>query len=383
MTREEAYAHIGKLAEEHALILQAFGGVMTIVPHSYNMRSSLLVFAVFAVLAVAVSASRLHGDAKRKDLIEAVNNAGTTWRAGMNSRFAGKPYHSIKRQLGVIDENPPAWERLPLHVHTGFDMAALPEEFDARQQWPHCPTIGEIRDQSDCGSCWAFGAVEAASDRICIQTQGKTNLHLSAEDLLSCCSSCGFGCNGGYPSAAWQWFVSTGVVTGGNYGNYSWCSSYSMPNCDHHTTGKYPPCGASEYPTPQCPTQCDSKSTYPIPFAQDKRKFSRAYSVSSSPEQIQQEIMTNGPVEAAFSVYEDFPNYKSGVYQHVSGSYLGGHAIKILGWGVDKSTGKDVPYWLVANSWNEDWGDQGYFKILRGVNECGIEGSIVAGTYSG
>ena len=44
---------------------------------------------------------------------------------------------------------------------------------------------------------------------------------------------------------------------------------------------------------------------------------------------------------------------KSGVYQHVSGSYLGGHAIKLLGWGVDKATG--APYWLCANSWNEDW----------------------------
>lgn len=41
------------------------------------------------------------------------------------------------------------------------------------------------------------------------------------------------------------------------------------------------------------------------------------------------------------------------MYQHVSGSYLGGHAIKLLGWGVDKATG--APYWLCANSWNEDW----------------------------
>lgn len=64
-----------------------------------------------------------------------------------------------------------------------------------------------------------------------------------------------------------------------------------------------------------------------------------------------------------------------GVYKHVAGKVLGGHAIRILGWGVENNT----PYWLVANSWNSDWGDNGFFKILRGSDECGIEGQINAG----
>ncbi|OTF79247.1 hypothetical protein BLA29_014489 [Euroglyphus maynei] len=91
--------------------------------------------------------------------------------------------------------------------------------------------------------------------------------------------------------------------------------------------------------------------------------------------QIQHEIMTNGPVEAAFIVYSDFVNYKSGVYKRHSNQAMGGHAIKILGWGVENGT----PYWLCANSWNSDWGDEGFFKIYRGDDECGIESSIVAG----
>lgn len=65
----------------------------------------------------------------------------------------------------------------------------------------------------------------------------------------------------------------------------------------------------------------------------------------------------------------------TGVYQHVTGPFLGGHAIRILGWGVERG----VPYWTVANSWNSDWGDSGTFKILRGKDHCGIESSIVAG----
>ena len=67
-------------------------------------------------------------------------------------------------------------------------------------------------------------------------------------------------------------------------------------------------------------------------------------------------------------------NYRSGVYKHVHGRMLGGHAVRLLGWGVEKGT----PYWLLANSWNSDWGDHGTFKILRGENHCGIESSVVA-----
>ena len=90
------------------------------------------------------------------------------------------------------------------------------------------------------------------------------------------------------------------------------------------------------------------------------------------------EIMKFGPVEGAFTVYEDFETYTSGVYQHITGRYLGGHAIRILGWGVENGQ----KYWLVANSWNESWGENGYFKILKGVNECGIESNVVAGKYN-
>lgn len=51
-------------------------------------------------------------------------------------------------------------------------------------------------------------------------------------------------------------------------------------------------------------------------------------------------------------------NVSVGVYQHVTGELLGGHAIKILGWGEENGT----PYWLAANSWNSDWGDKGWIK---------------------
>jgi len=163
---------------------------------------------------------------------------------------------------------------------------------------------------------------------------------------------------------AMQYWATDGVVTGGNYGDGNGCQPYELKPC---------PSGCPAYPTPKCHKTC--LAGYPKSFAQDKHHASRAYNVPNGEMQIRQEVFNNGPVEAAFQVYQDFFQYKSGVYHHVSGSYAGGHAVKILGWGEEAGE----KYWLVANSWNTTWGDSGFFKIRRGNNECGFESGIVAG----
>lgn len=91
-------------------------------------------------------------------------------------------------------------------------------------------------------------------------------------------------------------------------------------------------------------------------------------------------ICCNTKAVSRFKIFviRKLPIEIAGVYQHVQGRMLGGHAIRILGWGVEDST----PYWLIANSWNSDWGDNGYFKILRGSDHCGIESTINAGLPS-
>ncbi|EJW88238.1 cathepsin B5 [Wuchereria bancrofti] len=226
-------------------------------------------------------------------------------------------------------------------------------------------------------SCWAVAAVEAMSDRICITSKGKKQVILSADDLLSCCKTCGFGCFGGEPMAAWKYWVLSGIVTGSDYTNHSGCRPYPFPPCEHHNNKThYEPCKHDLYPTPKCDRQCDKN--YKKPYKADKYYGEQAYNVENDVELIQKEIMTLGPVEASFEVYTDFLHYIGGIYKHVAGSVGGGHAVKILGWGIDQG----VSYWLAANSWNTDWGEDvfsGYFRILRGVDECGIESGIVAG----
>nr|ATU82521.1 venom C1A protease 3 [Lethocerus distinctifemur] len=331
-----------------------------------------LAFGILGLCAlVATVPSRSfppNADPLSDEFIDYINSLQTTWKAGRNFQKDVK-YSYLKGLMGVHPGS--ASVKLPVKPHEEIN-AEIPEEFDSRKEWPDCPTIGEIRDQASCGSCWAFGAVEAMSDRICIHSKGQLNVRLSSQDLLTCCSSCGFGCNGGFPGAAWNYWVNKGIVSGGSYGSKQGCKSYSFRPCEHHVNGTRPPCDEPS-DTPDCVKKC--QKNYNVNYDQDLHFGKKAYSVSGNERAIQTEIMTNGPVEGAFSVYSDFVQYKEGVYQHVAGSMLGGHAIRILGWGVENGT----PYWLVANSWNTDWGDNGYFKILRGRDECGIESEISAG----
>jgi cathepsin B len=251
----------------------------------------------------------------------------------------------------------------------------IPDSFDSREHWPHCPSMQAIRDQSACGSCWAFGAVEAMSDRICIASGGSIKVSLSADDLLSCCTACGFGCDGGDPLAAWQYWKSDGIVTGSNFTLGQGCKPYPFPPCEHHSNKThFKPCHHDLYPTPKCEHTCQSQYTART-YSQDKYYGASAYGVADDEEAIKKEIMTHGPVEVAFEVYEDFLAYGGGVYQHKGGKLGGGHAVKMLGWGVED----DTPYWIVANSWNTDWGENGFFRIIRGKDECGIESGVVGG----
>lgn len=338
------------------------------------MKSLILISVLIVAAAANIKTKGLKHRPLSDEIVDYVNRIGTTWKAE-KTKFHSWNLKSFKKSLGVPISHIGAESKLGKFVHE--KIQDLPDEFDSRTAWPNCPTIQQVRDQGNCGSCWAFGAVEAMSDRVCIASKGQIKVKISAENLLSCCHSCGFGCNGGFPESAWNYFKTEGIVTGGNYNSKEGCQPYSLQDCDHHVNGTRKPCGGSEESTPKCEKSCENKD-YTVAYKADLHYGKSAYSIHSNEAQIQNEIMTNGPVEASFTVYADFPSYKSGVYQHVSGGALGGHAIKILGWGMENN----AKYWLVANSWNEDWGDKGFFKILRGRNECGIESGICAGLPS-
>jgi len=313
-------------------------------------------------LLVALYTADAH-DAISENMVNLINQRDYTWKAGFNegSLVGGASLHVVKKWMGVKEGPGPV--QLPLKT---FDtVQALPTSFNSITNWPYCPTISSIRDQSACGSCWAFGAVESISDRYCIHL--KKNLTISSADLAFCCTSCGDGCEGGYPSAAWSYWVNTGLVEEG-------CWPYPFASCDHHVPNSPHPCPSGTYSNPPCPSDCKNPSWNGPTWANDLHYGASAYNLAGETD-IMQEIFKNGPVETAFTVYEDFLAYKSGVYQHKHGAALGGHAVRFVGWGVENG----VKYWLTANSWNPSWGDKGFFKIIRGVDECGIESQVSAG----
>lgn len=268
-------------------------------------------------------------------------NQRVGWNAAVNPTFQGLTVEEVSRRfLGASLEVPE--DVIVFDYQNSVD--AIPTSFDARQQWPNC--IHPIRDQQHCGSCWAFAATETLSDRFCIASKGSINVVLSPQYMVSC-DELAFGCNGGNIYQSWLFMQNTGVVSDA-------CVPYVSGN------GTAPKC--SEY------QKCVNGS------ALDKHHSKLLSAVMlKNPTSIQNNLMQYGPVDTGMEVYEDFMYYTGGIYTHTSGQLLGGHAVKIVGWGQENGTN----FWIVANSWGASWGESGFFRIAFG--QCGIDSDAVAG----
>ncbi len=274
-----------------------------------------------------------------------IRRSGVAWKVGIHDDFVEKSDFELARMVmrhsPVRMSSDSVVEPVPL-------LDGVPESFDARDKWgSNCPTVKEIRNQAHCGSCWAFGAAESASDRYCIATG--QSVKLSPQWLVSCDKTT-FGCNGGAIDAAWQYMVATGIPPEA-------CLPYT----------------SSRGEVRECPARCRDGT---VPPMVRPKGYTR---LPNDQNAIMNEIYTNGPVEATYWVYRDFYYYTGGVYTHKTGAEVGTHAIKIVGWGVDAG----VPYWTVANSWGSSWSPAtgGFFNIKRGTNECAIEETVIAGLF--
>jgi len=296
----------------------------------------------FLIVALALLVVGAQAEADFVDYLNQVSG----WEATHYEQFEGlNDEEFAARYLGAnfMDIN-----NLPEGVTIQGDediTADIPANFDSSKQWPGC--VHAIRDQMKCGSCWAFAASEVLSDRFCISSNKGINVVLSPQYLVSC-DHIDHGCSGGWPAISWKFIEGNGLVTDACL-PYQSGDGIERPDCKDFKA-------------------CADGSSL-------KKYFAKKSSTTllTKPAIIQANILKFGPVEAAFTVYADFKQYKGGIYKHVSGSILGGHAVKIVGWGNENGTN----YWIAANSWTEKWGENGFFRIAFG--ECGFDKQCIAG----
>jgi C1A family cysteine protease len=161
------------------------------------------------------------------------------------------------------------------------------------------------------------------------------------------------------------------------------CVPYYNGNCNDlskHGSSCSPEAkqGLKLTPTAQCKTVCEDGRTaktrrhlinniYWLNIAEYGKTLPQA-----TAQLIQEYILKRGPVIAGIAVYPDFEEYdaKNKIYIHKrdpTQRLLGGHAVLLVGWGTElNEKGMPVDYWIAKNSWGQEWGDGGYFRLLRG-----------------
>lgn len=213
---------------------------------------------------------------------------------------------------------------------------ATPEEnilLPYAKNWLKEGVIGDVKDQGRCGSCWAFSAVASVEAAYAIRYN--SSIVLSEEQLVDC-DVVDNGCDGGLMANAFRWIEQN-------------------PLC---TSTEYPYVSGSIL-SPTCNTSCRPKvSLVSYERVEPLNEWALKYRVYKQPVSVAVDAMSTA-----------FQFYKSGVVDtDTCGTQLD-HGVAIIGYG--NGFGKD--YWIVRNSWGEGWGDEGYIKIARGKNMCGIE----------
>jgi C1A family cysteine protease len=270
---------------------------------------------------------------------EKIEKKGNLWKANFNSKFILSKEEQ-KKLLGLIiteeeiERSQQILENRKIIPPSAKAASDLPDFFDWRDQHGN-DYITPIRDQSSCGSCWAFGAVAALEGHAnAYYNNPNLDVDLSEQDLVSCYH--GSGCSGAY----------TGQIET-IFSNYYQTTGIATEDCFPYTATN-----------DNCNNKCGN-------WQDDAWKTVSFQRPELTIEAIKETLIEYGPIEVGMAVYEDFFSYDGGIYIHITGRLAGHHAVTIVGFG--KHDGLD--YWIVKNSWGANWGEEGYFRIVAGDSD--------------
>jgi cathepsin F/cysteine peptidase B len=241
-----------------------------------------------------------------------------------------------------LPEKSKTWKRVPRP--TAADLKGLPVSVD----WRTKGVVTPVKNQGQCGSCWAFGAIANIESMWAIAGYNLTSL--SEQQLVSCDHTFSYGCNGGGSILA-DWYL-TDEHNGTVYteASYPYVSEYgTVPACNENNRTIGAQIAGGEILLPW-----------------DVRGMELF-------------LATRGPAAVAVDA-SSFQSYVSGIMTECT-SLLPDHQVTVVGYGSGAdASGSTVPYWIIKNSWGATWGEQGYIRLERGRNLCNVELLVTSAT---
>jgi cysteine peptidase B len=220
--------------------------------------------------------------------------------------------------------------RDPKKVMKPVTPVALPDSFD----WNDKGAITPVKDQQQCGSCWAFSATET-TESYHFLTAGSLPV-LSPQQIVDCDTD-SYGCNGGWTEHAFNYVISAGGLD--TEASYPYTAQDGTCNFQTNSIG-------ATIKSWSYVTQNDDENA------------------------MQQSIYSTGPASICVDA-SSWQNYNGGVLTDCGDSV--DHCVQLTGF----STQSGTPAWNVRNSWNTDWGVNGYIYLARGGNTCDIGSDVI------
>eukprot|EP00928_Gymnodinium_smaydae_P045718 TRINITY_DN30434_c0_g1_i2.p2 TRINITY_DN30434_c0_g1~~TRINITY_DN30434_c0_g1_i2.p2 ORF type:complete len:280 (-),score=59.97 TRINITY_DN30434_c0_g1_i2:85-924(-) len=209
--------------------------------------------------------------------------------------------------------------------------------------------LDKVIDQGSCGSCYAVSTVRMLTVRHRIARREPTAESFSITFPLYC-SEYNQGCDGGYAFLLSRWSQDVGLVP--------------------RSCVKYRETGSCQL---RCPPNALNKT-----WRADNHHYVGGYYGGSTEREMMRELIEKGPLVVSMEPKPDLMYYSGGIYASVPNQRAEweqvDHAVLLVGYGEDRG----MKYWLLQNSWGKSWGEEGYFRMIRGTDESGVESLVVA-----